>query len=141
MGGKMTCFSFPYPRTRLATCSRSCLLVTVGICSGLSDCILILGLDTGAHALAATLAFLALNFDIQDELASQVRGVTEGRDDDSLVSTSSRVTVWSDVWMTHESEIISFMKIITNLTKYSQHSMKLFECSVSRMIRSVNDVL
>jgi hypothetical protein len=43
-------------------------------------------LDTTAHSLAATLAFLALDFDIQDELVSQVREVTEGRDDDTLVS-------------------------------------------------------
>lgn len=45
-----------------------------------------IGLDTTAHSLAATLAFLALNFDIQDELVAQVREVTEGRDDATLVS-------------------------------------------------------
>jgi cytochrome P450 len=42
------------------------------------------GHDTTAHSLAATLAFLALNFDIQDELVAQVREVTEGRDDATL---------------------------------------------------------
>ncbi|KAG8217977.1 cytochrome P450 [Butyriboletus roseoflavus] len=40
---------------------------------------------TAAHALSATLAFLALNFDIQDELVTQVREVTQGRDDDRLL--------------------------------------------------------
>jgi cytochrome P450 len=43
------------------------------------------GHDTTAHALAATLAFLALDFDIQDELVSQVREVTECRADDILL--------------------------------------------------------
>ena len=36
--------------------------------------------------MAATLAFLALDSDIQDELVSQVREVTEGRANDTLVS-------------------------------------------------------
>ena len=36
--------------------------------------------------MTATLAFLALDFDIQDELVSQVREVTKGRADDTLVS-------------------------------------------------------
>ncbi|KAG6371894.1 cytochrome P450 [Boletus reticuloceps] len=43
------------------------------------------GHDTTAQGLTVTLAFLALNFDIQDELVSQIREVTEDRDNDTLL--------------------------------------------------------
>ncbi|KAF8447273.1 cytochrome P450 [Boletus edulis BED1] len=42
------------------------------------------GHDTTAQGLTVALAFLALNFDIQDELVSQIREVTEDRDNDTL---------------------------------------------------------
>jgi hypothetical protein len=80
-------------------CLRSCTLVTVSILFWsvrLYSDARAWGLDTTAHALAATLAFLALDFDIQDELVSQVREVTECRADDILVSVDApQVTVWS----------------------------------------------
>ncbi|KAH0833227.1 hypothetical protein J3R83DRAFT_12287 [Lanmaoa asiatica] len=40
---------------------------------------------TTAQSLAATLAFLALDSDLQDELVAQVQEVTRGRDDDTLL--------------------------------------------------------
>lgn len=42
--------------------------------------------ETTSQSLAATLAFLALNSDLQDELVTQVQEVTRGRDDNTLVS-------------------------------------------------------
>lgn len=43
-------------------------------------------IETTAHTLAATLAFLALDHGLQDELVAQVREATRGREDDTLVS-------------------------------------------------------
>jgi len=43
------------------------------------------GHETSAHTLAATLAFLALDHGLQDELVAQVREVTRGRADDTLL--------------------------------------------------------
>jgi len=45
------------------------------------------GHETTSQNLAATLAFLALNSDLQDELVTQVQEVTRGRDDNTLLVT------------------------------------------------------
>ncbi|KAI9570564.1 hypothetical protein HD554DRAFT_348886 [Boletus coccyginus] len=68
--------------------------------------------ETTAHALAATLAFLALNFGLQDELVVQVQEITQGRDGDTLLSVSL---------------------IMENSTRYLQDSTKGSECSAIRV--------
>ena len=46
----------------------------------------VLYLEITIHSLAAVLAFLVSDSDLQNELVSQVQEVTQGRDGDTLVS-------------------------------------------------------
>lgn len=79
--------------------------------------------------MAATLAFLALDSDLQDELVAQVQEVTRERDDNTLVSVMLCSCFLS---LSFRNTFLSWRRITESSTRYLQHSTKEPECSVSK---------
>ncbi|OJA09476.1 hypothetical protein AZE42_13802, partial [Rhizopogon vesiculosus] len=77
-----------------------------------------------AHTLAATLGFLSLNPSIQEEIVAQVHEVTKVSPNGEIVSYCK-----SDVCHM-PNHILRYSRIIADLTRFLQHSMKVSECSV-----------
>ena len=85
--------------------------------------------------MAATLAFLALDSDLQDELVAQVQEVMRERDDNTLVSVMLCSCFLS---LSFRNTFLSWRRITESSTRYLQHSTKEPECSVSKKALSVD---
>ncbi len=79
-------------------------------------------IETTAHSLAATLGFLSIHEEIQQEVYDQIKQVLDGR-----TEPVSR----PDALIHQVSHVFRLLRIIPDLTRFLPSSTRLSECSVS----------